>query len=315
MAKLSGTAFVACCLATVLLTSTAHAQSKGPVIEGMIDEDAYQTLRSSGRLQKVPGGSGFVYLEVTPADASIKIGNKKYSGSPTTAEDVPTGYQRVELKADGAQALTGYVLVEPLKVAKVRVFIPPSRGDLTVLPDPPGADVYIDGKLVGQAPLTVERLDGGRHDVLLKSGNLSWSGSVSIGGGTEVLRAKLKSERVVAAPVVAPRPEPVHVVEHPAPAPVATPEPVAAVAPPTRPASPSGSPAPSGGRAVDMRSLSPTLRTMAWQNLTGKQVEVELVNGSKATVEVGGVEGSQVVLKVGGEGRLVPIEHILSVTE
>jgi hypothetical protein len=44
-------------------------------------------------------------------------------------------------------------------------------------------------------------------------------------------------------------------------------------------------------------------------------VEVELVNGAKATVQVGAVEGSSVVLKMGGEGRLVPLEHIVSVTE
>lgn len=311
------------CVATLLIGVSGVALAAGPVMEGMLDDGAYEALRSSGRLQKVPGGTGFVYLEVTPPSATIKIGTKRYDASPVMAEGVATGYQRVEVKAGSGAALVGWVLVEPMKVTKARLFVPSEPGNLTIIPDPPGCDVYLDGQLVGQAPMTLERLAAGRHDVLLKSGDQAWAGAVDIAGGTEVLRAKLQRDRNVrvaapeparpAPPVIAP---PVAVAPPVAPpvavAPPVTPEP-AAVAP-TRPASPSGSPAP-GGRAVDLRSLSPGLRAMAWQNLTGKTVEVQLSTGVTASVEVGKVDGNNVILKVGGEGRLVPMEHIVSVTE
>ncbi|GMV41487.1 MAG: hypothetical protein AMXMBFR64_32030 [Myxococcales bacterium] len=313
------------CVASLLLALPGAAFAAGPVMEGMLDDGAYEALRSSGRLQKVPGGTGFVYLEVTPATATIKVANKRFDSSPVMAEGVATGYQRVEVKAGSGATLVGWVLVEPMKVSKARVFVPTEPGNLTIIPDPPGADVYLDGQLVGQAPMTLERLAPGKHDVLLKSGDMTWTGSVDIAGGTEVLRARLIRGNVrvatpeparpvapvvaVAPPVVAPP-----VVAPPVVAPPVVAPPVVDSAPPTRPASPSGSPAP-GGRAVDLRSLSPSLRAMAWQNLQGKSVEVQLATGVSASVEVGAVQGNNVVLKVGGEGRLVPMEHIVSVTE
>lgn len=308
------------CAAALLLAGPGSAWAAGPVMEGLLDDATYQSLKSSGRLQRVPGGTGFVFLEVTPTEAQVKIAGKKYEGSPITAEGVSTGYQKVEVRSGSGAALSGWVLVEPLKVTKARVFVPTEPGNLTIIPDPPGADVYLDGQAVGQAPLTLERLAPGKHELLLKSGDMAWSGSVDIAGGTEVVRAKLfrnANVRVATpapvAPVVVATPAPVApmpVVAPPVPAPV-----VAHTEPaPTRPASPSGSPAP-GGKAVDLRSLSPSLRAMAWQNLTGKTVDVQLVNGATANVRVGAVQGNNVVLTIGGEGRLVPMEHIVSVAE
>jgi len=57
-------------------------------------------------------------------------------------------------------------------------------GVLVVESRPPGADVFVDGKLVGITPLVLARVDAGEHAVRLeRDGYRRWSASVRIVSG------------------------------------------------------------------------------------------------------------------------------------
>lgn len=57
---------------------------------------------------------------------------------------------------------------------------PASSGNVTVSSDPPGAEIYVDGKFVGQTPSTIE-LPAGSHRVEVKShGRQDWARDLDV---------------------------------------------------------------------------------------------------------------------------------------
>jgi hypothetical protein len=267
--------------------ATAKAAQE-PVLDGFITADAYKALKKAGGLARVADGTGFVYIEVTPSSARIDIDGTEYTGSPVTAEGVKTGYRNVTIRAGSYEPIKGFVLVEPLKVSKLLLKFPPRAGALTVLSEPPGAEVLIDGRPAGKAPLTIDSVPGGERSIYLRAGDLAWSGRVTISGGTELVRATLLPASGVAPPPTAP-PE---------------------VGGASRPGGASGE-----SQRIDLRGLSPQMREMAWRKLAGKRVGVELPNGATVSVDVGEVRGDKVILAEPGQaGRLVPMADLVAAT-
>lgn len=63
---------------------------------------------------------------------------------------------------------------------------PPSSGNITVSSDPSGAEIYVDGKFVGQTPSTIE-LPAGSHRVEVKSpGRQGWARDLDVLKGSQL---------------------------------------------------------------------------------------------------------------------------------
>jgi hypothetical protein len=58
-----------------------------------------------------------------------------------------------------------------------------ATGSLSVVSDPPGSTVIVDGSARGQTPLTVRDLAPGRHDVLVRSSSSTYQRSVQVDAG------------------------------------------------------------------------------------------------------------------------------------
>ncbi len=56
-------------------------------------------------------------------------------------------------------------------------------GSLSVVSDPPGSAVLVDGAARGQTPLTIGNLSAGRHEVLVKSSSATFQRSVQVEAG------------------------------------------------------------------------------------------------------------------------------------
>jgi hypothetical protein len=203
-------------------------------------EKAYQLSRSP----RAAGQLGLVELALGYfVDAEKYLGEAVASPDhPWVAKNLPT------LKAQ-------------LATAKSQI------GELYIVGEPNGADVLVNGKLVGKLPLPWPiRLDKGRADVRVQAGGyVSTTDTVTITGGKREDRSyRLQREAVAVAPPPAPvaappakeMPKPV---ETTAPAPsVATATPAPAVAPPA--ASINATPAPADGGGGDLSYLRP----VAW---------------------------------------------------
>jgi len=90
------------------------------------------------------------------------------------------------------------IQVEPGKETRLRAVLAPVRGRLTVRSRPPGARVTVDGKPIGETPVTVDPLPAGPHAVeVAKPGYHAWSGEREITSQTQVrhLNVVLRARR------------------------------------------------------------------------------------------------------------------------
>jgi S1-C subfamily serine protease len=122
-------------------------------------------------------------------DASINPGN---SGGPLmNAHGEVIGMNTVKVVKEGIQGI-GFALSAQDILSVVQRFFPEQRpmqsekGKLLVVSSVPDAEVYIDGKFVGNAPSTVP-LSAGDHIVEVKASKFAdWKRTVSITEGSEL---------------------------------------------------------------------------------------------------------------------------------
>jgi hypothetical protein len=110
-------------------------------------------------------GGGSVEFIVEPVGAEVFIDGKRAGTAPIRLTDLPTGTHRYVLSAPVHEGSTGefnfvaganLLLVEELE---------PSAGKWEVRSTPAGADVFIDGELRGQTPLSASGIANALHHV------------------------------------------------------------------------------------------------------------------------------------------------------
>jgi hypothetical protein len=141
-----------------------------------------------------------------PAGAQVLVDGKDAGRTPATVRDLPRGPHRVTVSRDGYVAQERRVVIsssrpsQSVNVALIRV-TPPTRtaaatpasaparvvatsgfvGALDVDSRPTGARVYLDGKLIGNTPLSMPTVPAGEHAVRLEhDGYRRWSSSVRV---------------------------------------------------------------------------------------------------------------------------------------
>ena len=131
-------------------------------------------------------------------DAAINPGN---SGGPLlNAHGEVIGMNTIKVVREGVQGL-GFALSAQDILAVVERFFPqqqpvqPEKGRLQVVSSVPDAEVYIDGKFVGNAPSTVP-LAAGDHTVEVKASKFAdWKRTVSVTGGSDLnVKAALQAQ-------------------------------------------------------------------------------------------------------------------------
>jgi len=163
---------------------------------------------------------GRLLIRSMPAGASVSVDGREYGKTPATVRDLPRGPHRVRVARDGYATEERRVVISPSRPAQsVNIALermrapalarssapspvpsskPPSAapvppespgvaaaarlaGALVVDSRPTGAKVYLDGKLIGNTPLSLQTVAAGEHAVRLeRDGYRHWSSSVRI---------------------------------------------------------------------------------------------------------------------------------------
>ena len=132
-------------------------------------------------------------------DASINPGN---SGGPLlNAHGEVVGMNTVKIVKDGVQGLGFALSAQDILSVVQRFFpqqqqpVPSEKGRLQVASSVPDAEVYIDGKFVGNAPSTVP-LAAGDHTVEVKASKFAdWKRTVSVTDGSDLnLKAAMQPQ-------------------------------------------------------------------------------------------------------------------------
>ncbi|MBB6099531.1 archaellum component FlaG (FlaF/FlaG flagellin family) [Deinobacterium chartae] len=155
-----------------------------------------------------PEGAGFTF------DIAAPYGQNKVlalaSKTPLNLDEIArfqsnqnSGFAEVTVKSQAGLAQALSIVVNPVpqnswitdtalyNVANRR----PQTGSVQFQSNPAGANVYVDGRLIGRTPTSVANLTAGRHDVRISlPGYLEYSTTLNVGRDPQTVRVDLRPE-------------------------------------------------------------------------------------------------------------------------
>jgi hypothetical protein len=242
----------------------AHAATGSMPGEVILDETSLVS-QADGRLQARRASplkeTAYLHVETDPVDADIRIDGSLEGRGRVFLRIRDSRWVRVTASLPGYPTVDGFAEMSEREVTKLRLALrtPTNGGNLTVISEPNGAEVRLDGTPVGQTPLTLHKVVPGSHVVSLSHGGWTWEDRVDVRlketnlvlvpvGASAVSRqvaAPAPAPTPVATPAPAPRPAPAARTPAPAPAPAVVVQPAPAPAPATVAVAPAPAPAPS----------------------------------------------------------------------
>lgn len=110
---------------------------------------------------------------LSPPDARIMIDEVLFSiDRDRKLVFLPVGTQTVVVRKDGFRSIEKQIVVSEKDTASLEVQLEPIFGRLRVSSDPAGADIYLNGKKIGQTPLQESKFPVGQHELRIQKGNL-----------------------------------------------------------------------------------------------------------------------------------------------
>ncbi|SDF12443.1 PEGA domain-containing protein [Thermus arciformis] len=145
-----------------------------------------ETTRLDVRLTPIPR-TGTLFLESSPQGAEVYLDGRLQGRTPLRLT-LNEGTYRVELRLPGYEPYGATVRVERGRETRLVASLRPLRtGELFLEARPEGAEVYLDGRFAGRAPLRVS-LEAGLHEVrVLAPGHAEYRAQVEVRPG-ETLR-------------------------------------------------------------------------------------------------------------------------------
>ena len=140
-----------------------------------------------------------VVVRSTPPDASVFLDGKQVRGStPVEIPDISADdAHKITVKKKGYRSVVQTVTLEPGERKEVQVALKPLFGEIRVSSEPPGAEVYLNGKdMALKTPTCLSRLSPGKYKVTLKKkGYKAWEDEVSLGDSGPLDLPKVKLQK------------------------------------------------------------------------------------------------------------------------
>jgi hypothetical protein len=167
------------------------------------------------------GNRATLTVSTEPAGAELLVDSQPRGTTPQTLTIDP-GLHTVLVRAHGAERTVRLSLGSGAQVAQYLDLKPNapadvvSRGRLSIVTDPPGARVSVDGRSRGVSPLVIEDLPPASHSVTVTSDTGSAQRTITVADGTtkEVVFSLPRSQAPLGGWVTVTSPFPVDVIEH-----------------------------------------------------------------------------------------------------
>jgi len=153
---------------------------------------AYPYQVTDARIQKLqlsltplPGNLEVILTPEKPGE--IFIDDKSYGEVPGMVTNIPAGLRQARIEVDryldyeAELKIQGQGILEKLEIALV-----PAWATLTLTSSPVGADLYVEGKLVGKTPQSYQVLQGIRQIQLRNKGYKTWDKEITVTAGTPI---------------------------------------------------------------------------------------------------------------------------------
>ena len=115
-------------------------------------------MGQSGQIISTDKTYGSVDITTDPKGADILIDLIEYGVTPRTIEKIETGYHNLILNYPGYERLQKRIMVVEGQTLSISEFLVPKTGSLSIITEPPGANVYLDNITKGQTPLELSDL-------------------------------------------------------------------------------------------------------------------------------------------------------------
>lgn len=118
-------------------------------------------------------------------EIEVLIDGEPIGVGPGLIEDIPRGFYVVEFRKYRYFPERQEIEIEGLgRTQSVEVALEPAWGQMEITSVPDGAEVLVDGELVGETPITTEVLETGTRLSVVKRGYKTWEREVSVEAGT-----------------------------------------------------------------------------------------------------------------------------------
>ena len=126
-----------------------------------------QVPPSSAPSEPATGGisaTGKLSITTTPSGADVYLDAEKKGKTPLTI-DAPSGKHLLTITSQGYAPLTEEVNIQAYQTSALSRNLAPQIGTLSVKTTPDKANIYLDGKFIGQSPIKVPSVLAGEHKV------------------------------------------------------------------------------------------------------------------------------------------------------
>ncbi len=135
-------------------------------------------LRTLSMILASSPASGAAYVASTPGSAMASLDGGETRATPANFTVVAPGTHSVKITKPGfvpwSKTVTANAILNPA----------PDTGTLSVMSNPSGADIYLDGTYLVYSPITLGNVVQGGHELRLQlAGYQTWTGTASVGGG------------------------------------------------------------------------------------------------------------------------------------
>lgn len=162
-------------------------------------KDAKQTITVEGGVPKKyelkpEPINGVINVNTEPSGATVYIDGIKYGSTPITINNVMIGNHEIKLDKSGFGIVTKVLILEENKPVNIYENLLNGQG-ITITTGNIGADVYIDGQLIGKSPIKTV-VSFGRHTISAYTDNKSATDFINITreSGPQEIKLVLRKE-------------------------------------------------------------------------------------------------------------------------
>ena len=137
---------------------------------------------------------GLVFIRSNPTAASVTIGGTFQGQTPLEVALAPAEDHQITFFKDGYESSTTTVRTEPDQESEVTVSLSPVLASVSIIADPPDAELYVNGELMGPANQRLELMAANQQIEIRKEGYVPYNTAFTSRPGLEqAIRVTLKS--------------------------------------------------------------------------------------------------------------------------
>lgn len=109
--------------------------------------------------------SAVLAIKTEPPGASVKVNGLSKGDTPCSLDRLPAGENELVISLPGHVVYRSKIKLQANQTENLEITLKPMPGVLSAISIPTGARVFVDDKLSGQTPLTLESLEAGTHAI------------------------------------------------------------------------------------------------------------------------------------------------------